>query len=125
MPQDATCDCEVTGRNMSEPRCSPVRIIGEAEPLERRRRQHRPASVGKSTGLLTRGSRDGTSRREGAEHGRPRSERVATATEAQGASQGQGAERGVGRVHGTDEGGESRWRDGALLDDATTAAKEG
>jgi hypothetical protein len=32
--------------------------------------------------------------------------------------------REVGRVHGTDEGGESRWRDGALLDDVAGAVKE-
>lgn len=125
MPQGASCGCEVAGRNMSEPGRSLVKGIGEAEPLERRRRQHRPASVGAGTGLLTRGSRDGTSRRASAEHGRPRSERVATATAVQGASQGRRAGRGVGWVHGTGEGGESRWRDGALLDDATTAAKEG
>lgn len=105
--------------------CSLVKGNGEAELLERQRRQHRPARVGKSTGLLTRGIRDGTPRREDAEHGRPRLERVATATKAQGASQGRGAGRGVGRVHCTWEGGESRWRDGALLDDATSAGKEG
>jgi group II intron reverse transcriptase/maturase len=33
------------------------------------------------------------------------------------ASQVHRAERGVGRVRSTDEGGESRWREGALLDD--------
>jgi hypothetical protein len=110
---------------MSEPRCSLVKGDGEAEPLVSGRRQHRPVIVGKGTGLLTRGSRDGTSGREGVEHGRPRPERIATATWDQGASQGQVARRGVGRVHGTDEGGESRRRDGALLDDATTAVKDG
>ena len=110
---------------MSEPMCSLVKGSGEAEPLESWRRQHRPVIVGKGTGLLTRGSRDGTSGREDAEHGRPRSERVATATKAQGGSRGRGAGRGVGRVHGTCEGGESRWRDGALLDEATTAVKDG
>src|SRR6266511_4761255 len=34
------------------------------------------------------------------------------------------ARRGVGRVRITDEGGESRWREGALLEDATSARKE-
>jgi hypothetical protein len=104
--------------------CSLVKGDGEAEPLGSWRRQNGPVIVGKRTGLLTRGSRDGTSGREDAEHGRSRSERVATATKAQGGSRGRGAGREVGRVHGTDEGGESRWRDGALLDDATSAAKE-
>jgi|ERR1051325_2194636 hypothetical protein len=32
--------------------------------------------------------------------------------------------RGVGRAHSTAEGGESRWREGALLEDATPAGKE-
>jgi len=32
--------------------------------------------------------------------------------------------REVGRVHGTGEGGESRWRNGALLDDVAIAVKE-
>jgi hypothetical protein len=32
--------------------------------------------------------------------------------------------RGIGWVRSTDEGGESRWREGALLDDATGAGKE-
>jgi hypothetical protein len=50
---------------------------------------------------------------------------MATETRAQGASQGPRAWREVGRVHGTSEGGESRWRDGALLEDATFAVKEG
>jgi RNA-directed DNA polymerase len=40
------------------------------------------------------------------------------------ASQGIQASRGVGRAHSTDEGGESRWREGALLEDATPAGKE-
>jgi hypothetical protein len=126
------CGCEVTGRNVSEPMSSLVKRNGEAEPLGRWRntlaqgsvRQHGPIRVGRCVGLLARGSRDGTPRREDAEHGRPRSERVATATEAQDASQGQGAGRGVGRVHCTREGGESRWREGALLDDASSAGKE-
>jgi hypothetical protein len=119
------CGCEMAGRNMTEPMCSLVKGTGGAEPLESWRRQNRPVIVGKCTGLLTRGSRDGTSGRESAEHGRPRSERVATATCGQGASRDGGAGRGVGRVHCTCEGGENRWRDGALLDDATTAAKDG
>lgn len=110
---------------MTEPMCSLVKGTGEAEPLESWRRQYRPVKVGKGTGLLTRGSRDGTSGREDAEHGRPRTGRVATATKEQGGSQDLGTVRGVGRVHGTEEGGESRWRDGALLDDATTVEKDG
>src|SRR6266511_1109384 len=40
------------------------------------------------------------------------------------ASRGARAGRGVGRVRSTDEGGESRWREGALLEDATSARKE-
>ena len=112
------------GPNVSEPRRSLVKEIGEAEPLEKRRRQNRPARVGKGTGLLTRGSRDGTLRRVKVEHGRSRLDRVATETGAQGASRGQWAGREVGRVRSTGEGGESRSREGALLDDATTAVKE-
>jgi hypothetical protein len=113
-----------SGPNVSEPRRSLVKEIGEAEPLEKRRRQNRPARVGKGTGLLTRGSRDGTLRRVNVEHGRSRPDRMATETEGQGASRGQRAGREVGRVRSTCDGGESHSREGALLDDATTAVKE-
>jgi hypothetical protein len=44
-----------------------------------RRRQHAVGSLEEAT-ALSRGIRDGTPRKERAEHGRPRLERVATAT---------------------------------------------
>ena len=45
-------------------------------------------------------------------------------TVAQGVSRGQGAGPGVGWVRSTEEGDESRWREGALLEEATAAGKE-
>ena len=43
---------------------------------------------------------------------------------AQGRKPRRSGRRGVGRVRSTDEGGESRWREGALLDAVTDAGKE-
>ena len=98
---------------------------GEAEPLDLWRRQHAPGRADGRTGALLRGSRDGTSRRERVERGRPRSGRVATANSPpQAASQGGEPERGVGWAHSTDEGSESRWREGTLLESVTPEGKE-
>jgi len=74
--------------------------------------------------VLLRGSRDGTSRQKCAERGRPRPRSQSGNGWRKAASRGQPLGRGVGRVHSTDEGGESRWREGALLDGATPAGKE-
>ena len=75
------------------------------------------------SGALLRGSRDSTSRKKRVERGRPRRCR-GRQRRFKAASQGQPVGRGVGRVHSTEEGGESRWREGALLDGATPAGKE-
>ena len=65
----------------SEPRCSPVKTSGEVEPLGIWRRQHATAELlgwpAHSPGVV----RGGTPRQANAERGRPRSVRLAIATD--------------------------------------------
>jgi hypothetical protein len=108
------------------PRRSLVRTDVMAEPLSTWRRQH---AVGRSsTGAPPRITGvTGTARREG------RTLNVGDLDwRDDGCNSGYKAagprswgQRGVGWVRSTCEGDESRWREGALLDDATYAGKEG
>ena len=97
-----------------------------AEPLSTWRRQH---AVGRSsTGAPQRITGvTGTARREGRALNVGDLDRCDDGRNAghKAASRGAEAGRGVGWVRSTCEGDESRWREGALLDDATRAGKEG
>src|SRR5712692_9208430 len=73
-----TGGCEAAGRAQANPHIASS-TDGEVEPLCRWRRQHAPGSARKA-GALSRGIRDGTSREERVERGRPRLARIATAT---------------------------------------------
>lgn len=101
------------------------RVSGEAEPLFIRRRQY--VSGRCSMDAPTRSSGvAGAARREGKALNTGDLDRSGWQPQpsAQGRKPRREGRRGVGRVRSTGEGGESRWREGALLDDATPAGKE-
>ncbi len=109
----------------SEPRSSLVTRSREAEPLQARRRQH---AVGKVL--------DGSPPRSLGVAGTARRDRKAlnvgdldrSGRQPQPAVQGRELRlwtgRGVREARSTDESGESRWREGASLSNATPAGKE-
>jgi hypothetical protein len=103
-----------------------VTKIEEAEPLQSWRRQHTPGRSSTKAPVRSSGVA-GTARRE--RNALNVGDLVASGwqphpTEQDRKSRREGR-RGVGGVHGTDEGGESRWRDGASLEEASEAGKEG
>lgn len=87
-------------RRRSEPRCSLVTHV-MAEPLNYRRTQHASGRcLMYAPARIARGSRDGTSRRETAERGRPRMVRMAyRELPHQGRQDRGGGPRGVGGAH--------------------------
>ena len=113
------------GPNASEPIGSPVRIDVMAEPLVSRRRQHAPRKCSTKAAAHITGE-TGTARREGNATNVGDLDRCNWRLQprAQGRKPRSGGRREVGRVRSTSEGGESRWREGALLDEANLARKE-
>ena len=109
----------------SEPRCSPVRKGGEAELLQDWRRQQAPPSSSTCVAVSSPGVA-GTARSERKALNARDLDRSGWLRNGlnKAASQGSPAGRGVGEAHRTDEGGESRWRDGASLGNALEARKE-
>ena len=99
--------------------------IGEAEPLEFGRRQHVSLVSSKITTTHFPGVA-GAARHEGKALNAGDLARCGWRPQpsVQGREPRRGGRRGVGWVRSTCEGGESRWREGALLDDATDAGKE-
>ena len=96
-----------------------------AEPLDGWRKQNVPAKCSTGAPARTPGVA-GTARREGKTLNVGDLDRSGwrPQPEAQGRKPRPWGRRGVGGVRSTCEGGESRWREGALLDGAYRAAKE-
>ena len=114
-----------SGPNASEPRGSPVRTVVTAEPLQPGRRQHaaRRCSINASlrlTGVTGTARCEGKALNVGGLDQRGRQPQP----QAQGRKPRLAGWREVGWVRSTREGGESHWREGALLDEAFPAGKE-
>ena len=110
----------------SEPRRSLVMRIEEAEPLQVGRRQHTTGRYSTSAPSCSSGVA-GTARRDRKALNARDLVRCGLQPQptAQGCKPRRTGRRGVGETHSTDEGSESRWREGVSLGNATPAGKDG
>ena len=111
----------------SKPRCSLVTRIEEAEPLQVRRRQQTPTKWLDREWLVSSSGVAGTARsKRKALNVRDLDRRgLQPQPSAQGRKPRRTGRREVGGARSTVEDGESRWREGASLGNATSAGKEG